>query len=147
MGDLTTSVCDTVNSGLSTYPHVAAINLITSLSVLSVNPPIELLVISLLKFSDILPPLFRLLFAEMAGWEGQLICIYIYIYIWGGGWGVQLQGNGTGPAVLFSMGVKLRLLHWGRNIDLGLSRIGCWGRYFVPVRDEAAGRWRKLHNA
>jgi hypothetical protein len=31
------------------------------------NSPVELPVILVLKFSDILPPLLRLLFAEMAG--------------------------------------------------------------------------------
>jgi len=67
MGDLTTSGCDAVNSGLSTCPHVAHTNLITSLSVLSMNSPVELSVILVLKFSDILPPLLRLLFAETAG--------------------------------------------------------------------------------
>jgi hypothetical protein len=66
MGDLTTSGCDTVNSGLSTCPHVAHTDLITSLSVPSMNPPVELHVILALKFSDILPPLLRFLFAEMA---------------------------------------------------------------------------------
>jgi len=67
MGDLTTSGCDTVNSGLSTCPHVANTNLIASLSVPSINPPVELHVILVLKFSDILPPLLRFLFAEMVG--------------------------------------------------------------------------------
>jgi hypothetical protein len=28
----------------------------------------------------------------------------------------------------------------------GCFRIGCWGEYFGPRRDEVTGEWRKLHN-
>jgi len=31
--------------------------------------------------------------------------------------------------LLFCMSVKHYLLHWGRNIGWGCSRIECWGRY------------------
>ena len=42
--------------------------------------------------------------------------------------------------LLFSMDVKLRHSHWGRNVDWGCLRI------FGPKRDEVAGECRKLHN-
>jgi hypothetical protein len=57
MGDPKTSGCDAVNSGLTTYPHVAHTSLITSLSFPSMNPQVELIVILLPKFSDVLPPI------------------------------------------------------------------------------------------
>jgi hypothetical protein len=108
MGDLTTSGCDTVNSGLSTCPHVARTNQITSLSVLSMNPPVELPVILVLKFSDILPPLLRLLFAEMAGRLTRSINIIIFFLLLT----ISRNRNGAGCANNNSFDFVLNIFHF-----------------------------------
>jgi hypothetical protein len=41
----------------------------------------------------------------------------------------KIKINRTIICLLFCMGVKLGLSHWGRNMGWGCSRIGCWGGY------------------
>jgi hypothetical protein len=43
------------------------------------------------------------------------------------------------------MGAKLGLSLWGRNKDWGFLRTECWGKIFVPKREEDESR-RKLRN-
>jgi hypothetical protein len=55
-------------------------------------------------------------------------------FLGGEGRGIQLGLEGNGFVswaiifyLLFCMGVKLGVSHWGRNKDWGWLRIGCWG--------------------
>jgi hypothetical protein len=48
--------------------------------------------------------------------------------------------------LLFCMGVKLGLSHWGRNNGLRVFENWVLREIFGPKRDEVTGEWRRLHN-